>query len=156
MRYSNIEPDQEINAVPWVTGVGAAEPEPVAGREVSFGDREDTRQPRLRRQKIIAIWIQSGIGNEKSDREQLARTVEEKAKLHLHRDCAEVVLEDEQPGRIGCARLSRRLMIRAMRLDSGQGRPPPVQEIRSATIAPHERDSAGDVDHRRALGGEFR
>ena len=128
----------------------------MSGRYVSFGDREETRQPRLRRQEVIAIGIQGGFGNEKSDREQLARTVEEKAKLHRHRHRAEGVLQDEQPGLTGSARLSRKLVIRAMRLDRGQARPRPVQEIRSASIAPLESDRAGDVDHDCRLDGEFR
>ena len=94
--------------------------------------------------------------NEKSDRKQLAHRVEEKTKLHRHRHRAECALQDEQPGRVGCARLGQRLVICAMRLDCGQARPRPVQEIRSASIAPLEGDRAGDVDHDRRLGGEFR
>ena len=114
--------------MPWVTGVaGASEPEPVTGRYVAFGDREETGQPRFRRQEVIAIGIQSGFGNEKSDREQLAHRVEEKAKLHRHRHRAEGVLQDEQPGLTGSRCLSRRLAIRAMRLDGAQARPRPVQ-----------------------------
>ena len=94
--------------------------------------------------------------NKKSDREQLAHRVEEKAKLHRHRHRAEGVLQDEQPGLSGSRRLSRRLVIRAMRLDCAQARPRPVQEIRSASIASLEGDRAGDVDHDCRLGGEFR
>ena len=51
---------------------GAAEPEPVPGGHVALGDGEEARQPRFRRQKIVAIGIQGGFRNEKSDREQLA------------------------------------------------------------------------------------
>ena len=135
---------------------GATEPEPVTGRNVSLGDREEAGQSRLRRQKVIAIGIQSGFGNEKSDREQLTRAVEEKAELHRHRHRAEGGLQDEQPSLSGGDRLRRRLAIRAMRLDCGQTRPRPVQKVRSASVAALESNRFGDVDHDCGLAREFR
>ena len=128
----------------------------MTGRNVSLGDRKETGQPRFRRQEVIAIGIQSGFGNEKSDREQLARTVKEKAKLHRHRHCTEGVLQDNQPGLTGSRCLRRRRVIRAMRLDCGQARPRPVQEIRSASVAALESDRFGDVHHDCGLAREFR
>ena len=127
MRYSNIEPDQEIRAAPRVTGVAArpsrnqcrAGMSPLAIAKKLASRASDAK-------KVVAIGIQSGFGNEKSDREQLALRVEEKAKLHRHRHRAEGVLQDEQPRLPGSGGPAERLVIRTMRLDSGQARLRPI------------------------------
>ena len=58
IRYSNIEPDQEISAEPRAAASGAAETEPVPGRHVALGDGDEARQPRLGRQQVVAVGVE--------------------------------------------------------------------------------------------------
>ena len=59
IRYSNIDPDQEISAAPCADRRHrAAEPEPVPGRNVALGDGDEAGQPRFRRQQVVAIGIE--------------------------------------------------------------------------------------------------
>ena len=62
IRYSNIEPDQEISAAPSAERRdGAAEPEPVARRNIAFGDGEEAREPRLRGEEVVAAWVELAV-----------------------------------------------------------------------------------------------
>ena len=45
-----------------------AEAEPVAGRQVAFGDCDEARKTRLRREQIVIAGVESAIGNPISDR----------------------------------------------------------------------------------------
>ena len=157
IRYSNIEPDQEIRAPPCATGV-IARPSRNQCRagSVALGDREEAGQPRLGRQEVVAIGIQRRLGNNKSDRQQLPLLVEEKAELHRHRHGAERILQHDQPGVARSDGLRRRRQISSMRVDRGEARLRPIQEIRSAAVAALERDRAGDIEQDRRLAGEFR
>ena len=83
IRYSNIDPDQEISAAPWRDRRdGTAEVEPVAGRNVALGDRHEAREPRLGGEEIVAARVERALGTEIADREQLAVVVEQKAEIH--------------------------------------------------------------------------
>ena len=95
IRYSNIDPDQEISAAPRETGVTARpRPEPVAGRNVSLGDRHEARQPRLRGEEIVTARVERALGDEIADREQLAVVVKQKSELHRERCCPRGLLQD--------------------------------------------------------------
>ncbi len=58
---------------------------PVPGRNIAFGDGEETRQACLRCQKVIGIGVPRLVINPIADSQQLARLVEQEAELHLLR-----------------------------------------------------------------------
>ena len=59
IRYSNIDPDQEISAAPCADRRHrAAEPEPVPRRHVALGDREEAREPRLGGEQVVATGVE--------------------------------------------------------------------------------------------------
>ena len=60
----------------------AAEAEPVAGRQIAFGDGDEARKTRLRREQIVIAGVEPAIGDPISDRQQLPLRVEQKAELH--------------------------------------------------------------------------
>ena len=126
------------------------------GWQVALGDGEEAGQPRLGRQEVVAIGIQRRSGNDESDRQQLPLLVEEKAELHRHRHGAERILQHDQPGVARSDGLRRRRQISSMRVDRGEARLRPIQEVRSAAVAALERDRACDIDEDRRLAGEFR
>ena len=84
IRYSNIDPDQEISAAPLAIGRdGAAEMEPMARRDVALGDRDEARKPRLGREQIVAARVEGAVRHAIADREQLAVRIEQEAVTHF-------------------------------------------------------------------------
>ncbi len=61
----------------------APKPEPVARRQVAFGDRDEARETGFRRQQIITIGVEAAVLHPVADRQQFPLHVEEKAELHL-------------------------------------------------------------------------
>ena len=51
---------------------GATEMEPMPGRDVTLGDRDEARKPRLGREKIVATRVKRAVGHSIADRQQLA------------------------------------------------------------------------------------
>ena len=51
-------------------------------RNVPLGNRDKACEPRLRRQQIVTTRVEAVIGNAVADREEFARGIEEKAKVH--------------------------------------------------------------------------
>ncbi len=60
----------------------AAEPEPVPGRDIAFGDRNEAGQPCLGCEEVIAVRVESAVGDPITDREKLAAGLEEEVELH--------------------------------------------------------------------------
>ena len=50
----------------------AAQPEPVAGRDLALGDRHETGEPGLRGEQVVATGIEPVLGDEIADRQQPA------------------------------------------------------------------------------------
>ena len=106
---------------------GAAEPEPVAGRHVTLGDRDETRQPRLGGQQIVAVRVELAfLARGSRSRAAGAPGSSRKPNCIVQRHGARCVFQDRQPRRRR-ARLARRAAPRdpggAAR--STAGRPPP-------------------------------
>ena len=78
-------------------GDRAAEPEPVAGRNVALGDGDETRQPRFGGQQIVAVGVERALGHQIADREQLALAVEQKAEFHRQRHGPGGLFQDREP-----------------------------------------------------------
>jgi len=57
--------------------------EPVRGRDVAAGDRHEARQPRFRRQEVVAALVEGSVGHAVADGEELPRPVEEKAEIRV-------------------------------------------------------------------------
>ena len=58
--YSNIVPPHDMSvARPWTLVTRRPEVEPVMLGHVAFGDRDETGQPRLRRQEIVERAVQA-------------------------------------------------------------------------------------------------
>ena len=60
----------------------APQPEPVPRRNLALGDRDETRQPRFRREQVVTIGIETPVGDAIADRKQLARGIEQEVELH--------------------------------------------------------------------------
>ena len=75
---------------------GAAEAEPMPRRNIALGDRDEARQARFGGQKVVAVLVERALGNQISNREQLALVVEQEAKLHRQRHRPGGVFQDRQ------------------------------------------------------------
>ena len=109
---------------------GAAEPEPLAGRNVALGDGEEAGQPGLGRQEVVAVGVQRTFIREEADGQQLALRVAEKAELHRERHAARRLLDGEQPRRQFC-RIS---LIPAVALDRPVQRGDPERQVRGPRL----------------------
>ena len=83
IRYSNIDPDQEMSAEPRPTGVkSAAQTKPVRRRNISFCDRDEAREARLGSQQVVAIGSKAAVRDAISDGKELSRVVEQESEIH--------------------------------------------------------------------------
>ena len=117
----------------------------MAGGNVALGDREETRQPRFRRQEIIAIGIEGGLGHEKSDRKQLTHGVEQTSELRSHRDRPERIFQRDQSGDPRHETFGRYRNVRLVGKDRGERRLRPEEKIGAGSIAALERDRTRDI-----------
>ena len=156
IRYSNIDPDHEISAAPCATGISAAaEMEPVAGGNIALGDGEETRQPRFRRQKIVAIGIERAFGREAADRKQIALAVDEKAEVHGQRHRARLVLQPLQPQSQGSGLFDVACKIVAMGRDGVHAGLRPEQHVEADFVVALRGQRPCDIGHRVGLSGEL-
>ena len=126
---------------------GAAETEPVPGRNVALGDRHEAREPCLRGEEIVAARIERALRHQIADREQLAVVVEQKAELHRQRRRPRGLLQGREARRERGGRLRRPVEITAVALDRAAGRLRPEQHVGADIVAPFDRQRAGDVGH---------
>ena len=75
---------------------GTAEAEPVARRHVAFRDREQAREPRFRRQQVVAVRVEAVVGQRIADRQQLAFRIEQEREVHAERHRARPLGERPQ------------------------------------------------------------
>ena len=62
IRYSNIEPDQEISAAPRADRrQRPPEPEPVLAGHVALGDGDEAREPRLGGKQVVAVGVERAV-----------------------------------------------------------------------------------------------
>ena len=75
-------------------------------RDITLGDRDEARKPRLGREKIVATRVKGSFGHPVADREQLASGIEQKAVAHLQRHRPRCRFEGRQARRQerGCLR----------------------------------------------------
>ena len=73
-----------------------AQTEPVPGRHIALGDGEQAGQPRLGRQKVIAIAVQSVGRHGKADGQQLLFGMLQKAEVHRQRQVARQLFQRKQ------------------------------------------------------------
>ena len=73
-------------------------------RHVALGDRDEARQARLGGEQVVAVGIETALGDLVPDRQELPRGVEQKTELHrveeLPRQCGErrdAALERSRP-----------------------------------------------------------
>ena len=125
----------------------AREPEPVHGRHVTAGDRDEAREPGLRGEKIVTALVERSVGDPVADGEELTGPVEQEFEIHSVEEitgAALDLLETFQQALGG----SRRALER---LDGRRGATP-VDE--AARLARRLLRPLGDLARRRA--GEIR
>ena len=132
---------------------GAAEPEPMLGGDVAFGDRKEAGEPRLGSQEIVAVRIERAFRREKSDRQQLAVAVEQETEVHRERHRPRRAFEDREPRLQGAGGVLGPREILAVSGDRGQACLRPEQHIGAAAVAAFDRERPGDVGHRLGVGG---
>ena len=69
-------------------GGHAPHPEPVLGRDVALGDREEAREPRFGGEEVVAVRVALAVARQIADRQELALGVEQEAVVHRHREVA--------------------------------------------------------------------
>ena len=158
IRYSNIEPDQEISAAPLRDRRdGTAEAEPVARRDVALGDRDEAREPRLGGEQIVAARVERALRHAIADREQLALGIEQEAEVHCRAPSSRAVASSAARRAVraaaasGDGSMSRRWL-------SIERRAAAIQNSMSAPASsPRSLANArGDVGHGLGLRGELR
>ena len=115
----------------------ASQPEPVPRRNFSFRDRDETRQPRLGSEQIVTVGIEAPVSYAVTDRQQLARRIEQEAELHRVEHFARGRGEFRQPplerfGRVARAR-KRILIERRVRGSPGHYICPPDRPASAST-----------------------
>ena len=76
---------------------------------IAFGDRDEARQPRLRRQKIVRRWIEPVRALVESDRKQLPLLVKQKREVHRER----YLLRERRDG-LEALHIARRVLPRVV------------------------------------------
>jgi hypothetical protein len=126
---------------------GAAETEPMAGRDIALGDRHEARQPRFGREQVVTVGIERILRHPVADREQPAVAVEQKAELHGERADARADFQRGEPRRQRGRVRSRDVEVVAVALDRGAGRLGPEQHVGAGIVTALDRERAGDVGH---------
>ena len=135
---------------------GAAETEPVAGRDVALGDRDEAREPRLGGKQIVAARVERTLRHPIADREQLAVGIEQEAETHCERHRPRGRFEGSEARRQRSGGVRRLIDVTPVTLDRAACRLHPEQHVRAGAIAPFARECGGDVGHGLGLRGEVR
>ena len=102
----------------------AAETEPVAGRNVALGDRDEAREPRLGGEKIVATRVEGAVGHPIADRQQLARRDRAESRSPFRAPSPARSLRGREARRQSGGRVRRLADVAPMALDR-RGVPPP-------------------------------
>ena len=62
-----------------------AEQKPVPCRHFALCDRQETGEPCLRGEQVVAIWVLRSVRREIANRQQFAVFIEEEGEFHLQR-----------------------------------------------------------------------
>ena len=66
-------------------GQQSTQSEPMPNRQISLGNRQEAREPGLRREKIVATGVLRAVSHSIADGQQLALRLDQKSEFHGHR-----------------------------------------------------------------------
>ncbi len=106
----------------------------MAGRYVALGDGDETRQPGLRREQIVAAGVEHALPRPVADRQQLAVRIEQEAVAHFQRRGARDSFERREACRQSDDGRGRLGDIAAMAFDRPPHRRDPEHDVRVGAV----------------------
>ena len=123
--------------------------------DVTFGNRDEARQPRLRSEQIIAAWVERAFRHSITDRQQLTIWIDQKAVAHVERHRPRCLFQGREALRQGGGCLGRLADVPPVTLDRAARRRHPEQHVSAGVVAAFARECRRDVGHDLGLRGEI-